>query len=124
MGYITIEGEKFYVESLYYHSTYEGNKKYRERNRDKINARQNNDRRRKRELSDSYEKYKTEIKCICGTTYIHPYNTKRHLKTIKHNRFIEKMNKKNNKENELSCILDLSIFDTEDNEIIPLQGLN
>ncbi len=123
MGYITIEGEKFYVESLYYHSTYEGNKKYRERNRDKINARQNNDRRRKRELSDSYKKYKTEVKCICGSTYIDPYNRNRHLKTVKHNRFIEKMNKENNKENDLSCILDLSIFDTDDNEIIPLKYL-
>ncbi len=123
MGYITIEGEKFYVESLYYHSTYEGNKKYRERNRDKINVRQNNDRRRKRELSDSYKKYKTEVKCICGSTYIDPYNRNRHLKTVKHNRFIEKMNKENNKENDLSCILDLSIFDTDDNEIIPLKYL-
>jgi hypothetical protein len=123
MGYINIEGEQFYVESIYYHSTYEGNKRYRERNRDKINARQNKDRRRKRELSDSYKKYKTEVKCICGSTYIDPYNKNRHFKTVKHNRFIEKMNKENEKENEISCILDLSIFDTEENDIIPLQGL-
>ena len=120
MGYITIEGEKFYVESLYYNSTYEGNKKYRERNRDKINKKQNNDRRRKRELSENYDKYKREVKCVCGSIYMDPYNTKRHFKTVKHNRFIEKMNKK---ENELSCILDLSIFDTKEDDIIPLQGL-
>ena len=123
MGYITIEGEKFYVESLYYHSTYEGNKRYRERNRDKINKRQNNDRRRKRELSENYDKYKREVNCVCGSTYIDPYNTKRHFKTVKHNRFIEKMKKQNKKENELSCILDLSMFDTEDDDIIPLEGL-
>ena len=122
MGYITIEGEQFYVESLYYHSSYEGNKRYRERNREKINNKQNNDRRRKRELSDSYKKYKKEIKCVCGSTYIEPYNKNRHFKTVKHNRFIEKMNKEKEKENEISCILDLSIFDS-DEEIIPLQGL-
>ena len=123
MGYITIEGEKFYVESLYYHSTYEGNKRYRERNRDKINKKQNNDRRRKRELSENYDKYKREVKCVCGSTYIDPYNTKRHLKTVKHNRFIEKMNKENNKKKELSCVLDLTMFDTEEDDNIPLQGL-
>ena len=123
MGYITIDGEKFYVESLYYHSTYQGNKRYRERNRDKINKRQNEDRRRKRELSENYDKYKKEIKCVCGSTYIDPYNKNRHFKTVKHNRFIEKMKKQIDKENELSCILDLSIFDTEDDDIIPLQGL-
>jgi hypothetical protein len=123
MGYITIDDEKFYVESMYYESTYKGNKKYRERNRDKINARQNKNRRRKRELSENYEKYKTEIKCICGTTYIHPYNTKRHLKTKKHTKFINRMENSDKEQEELSTVLDLSMFDTEDDEIIPLKFL-
>lgn len=123
MGHITIDGEKFYVEGMYYKSTYEGNKKYRERNRDKINDRQNKDRRRKRELSENYEKYKSEIKCICGNSYIHPYNTRRHLKTKKHNKFIDRMNNSEKEQEELSTVLDLSMFDTEDDDIIPLRFL-
>ena len=129
MGYITIDGEKFYVESKCYESIIQGNKKYREKNRDKINKKNKEYKKKKekeeetkedKEYKKLYEKYRKVVKCDCGRTYIYPYNEKRHFKTRYHINYLNRYDK----EKEIIPVLDLSLFDAPNDDIIPLQSIN
>ena len=116
MGHITIDGEQFYVETKIYKSLLEGNKRYRERNKEKHKQKmkeyhkKENDKIQK-ELDEYYEKTGHKIilnkkktrtpsetkyfepnenfVCECGSKIKYYVNFKRHLNTIKHNKYIE-----------------------------------
>ena len=116
MGHITIDGEKFYVETKIYNSLLQGNKRYRERNKEKhkLKMKEYHEKENEKIQNELYEYYEktghkiildkkrtrtpSETKyfepnenfiCECGSKIKYYVNFKRHLKTIKHNKYIE-----------------------------------
>lgn len=144
MGYITIDGEQFYVENKISNSLIEGNKRYRNKPKNKEKHKQKmkeyhkkeNDKIQK-ELDDYYEKTghkielpkrkkrtPSEIKyfepddylCECGGKFKYLVNKERHKKSMKHIKYVENLLKFNNEPHTLY----LNEFNTEGNEILTL----
>lgn len=121
MGHITIDGEQFYVENVIYKSLLEGNKRYRNKQKNKEKHKQKMKEYHKKEndiiqkeLDEYYEKTGQKINqntrrrdrtpsetkyfqpnenfiCDCGSKIKYYVNYKRHLETKKH---IKHLNKK------------------------------
>ena len=127
MGHITIDGEKFYVETKIYKSLLEGNKRYRERNKEKHKHKmkeyhkKENDKIQK-ELDEYYEKTGHKIildkkrtrtpsekkyfepgdyLCECGANFKYLVNKERHTKSRKHIKYVENLLKFNNESHTL-----------------------
>lgn len=127
MGFITIDGEQFYVEDKKYKSLYEGNKRYRERNKEKHRLKmkeyhKKENKKIQKELDDYYEKTghkiilekrrtrtPSELKyfepgeylCECGASFKYLVNKERHKKSNKHIKYVENLLKFNNESHTL-----------------------
>jgi len=142
MGYITIDGEQFYVETKIYKSLLEGNKRYRERNKEKHKQKMKEYHKKEndiiqKELDEYYEKTgqkiilnkkrtrtPSEIKyfepgdylCECGANFKYLVNKERHTKSRKHIKYVENLLKFNNE----SHTLFLDEFNTDGDNIFTL----
>ena len=143
MGHITIDGEQFYVETKIYKSGLDGNKRYRNKPKNKEKHKQKmkeyhkkeNDKIQK-ELDEYYEKTGIKIErptrrrrtpsetkyfeagdylCECGATFKYFVNKKRHNKSKKHIDYLIRNEEFIND----SLILQLDEFNTiGDNDIL------
>lgn len=145
MGHITIDGEQFYVETKIYKSLIDGNKRYRNKTKNKEKHKlkmkeyhkKENDIIQK-ELDEYYEKTGHKISqntrrrgrtpsqakyfepgdflCECGASFKYLVNKERHNKSQKHIKYVENLLKFNKEPHTLF----LDEFNTEGDEVFKL----